>query len=829
MSKRYASLPVLATALLLQAAPLRAQTETPAETAPATTEAPAATAEAPASPWLEEVVVTARKRQESILKVPVVATALSEDQLTQFATNSLYSVSERVPGLLLGTNTASIGTQVSLRGIGTGTLNPSIDQSVSLNMDGVQMTQGTAYKSAMFDAQQIEVLKGPQALFYGKSSPGGVISVRSANPGNAFEMLLRGGYEFEAQDKRGELIISGPVSETLGLRLASMFSRSQGFFRNDAEALPGLGGRDPRYRDFAPKQEWLLRGTAVWKPLDRFQAQLKANLTGLDIEGDGGGQQYKSCPDGTGAPAGVPFLGGEDCRWNRHLRLVDMDPAAFIGIRNNGVPFSHVSQQFGSLQLDYDLTNELRLSSVSGLFSTFQSVMINGTDATAAGPAVVADTDFTREDFTQELRLSSSFSGPLNFMLGGFYQDGRMKNTNNLLGNTAIFGSAYAQLQKGYHLIDIESTSAFGQLLWRAIPTLELAGGLRWTQETRKQTQVNQITGSPVRTALGDPKLDSNNVSPEFTATYTPTDTFTLFGSYKQAYKSGSFDTVQMIAAGGKSSFGDEEVKGVEAGIKSRFFDHRLSLNVAAYQYRYSDLQVGANETDTTTGQIAIRTLNAASAKVYGLDMDASYVPLLISGLRLNAALNYNHARYDRFDNAQCWGGQTISEGCNLIPDPDPTHIDPGTGAPLFTAQDLSGRELLRAPDWSANFGFEYERPLSRGTTLSVATSTLYSSKYYTNALLRRDMIQDAYFKTSASLALRGPNQGWELALIGNNLGNKIVTGACINGNLANGVLLGGQNTGGANHGSAGVDELACTPEPGREVWLRLTLRPKAP
>lgn len=178
-----------------------------------------ATAQEPEAGQLEEVLVTARKREESILQVPVVATALTHDQLAAFATSSLYAVADRVPGLLFGSGTGSFGAQVSLRGVGTATLNATIDQSVSLNIDGMQMTQGLAYKLGQFDMAQVEVLRGPQALYYGKSSPGGVISIHTANPTDEFEVIASGGYEFEANTTRGELILSGPVSDTLGLRL----------------------------------------------------------------------------------------------------------------------------------------------------------------------------------------------------------------------------------------------------------------------------------------------------------------------------------------------------------------------------------------------------------------------------------------------------------------------------------------------------------------------------------------------------------------------------------------------------------------------------------
>src|SRR5690606_10727717 len=109
--------------------------------------------------------------------------------------HDLYTLATRVPGLLIGEQVGVLGPGVTLRGIGTTAFNPAIDQSVSLNVDGLQLSQGFAYQAAMFDVGQVEVLKGPQALFFGKNSPAGVISLRSADPTNEAELIVRTGYE----------------------------------------------------------------------------------------------------------------------------------------------------------------------------------------------------------------------------------------------------------------------------------------------------------------------------------------------------------------------------------------------------------------------------------------------------------------------------------------------------------------------------------------------------------------------------------------------------------------------------------------------------------
>jgi hypothetical protein len=156
-----------------------------------------------------------------------------------------------------------------------------------------------------------------------------------------------------------------------------------------------------------------------------------------------------------------------------------------------------------------------------------------------------------------------------------------------------------------------------------------------------------------------------------------------------------------------------------------------------------------------------------------------------------------------------------IAAGCDEV-------FNPQTG--LFTAQDLSGTPLLKAPEWQARFGFDYARPIGYGLTLVVANASQYSAKYGAN--LSFPYYQPAFIKTDLSLALQGPRNRWEFAPIGKNLGGALTAGSCFNQNSQNANLFGGQITGGTVRGPAGVDEIACFVDRGREIWLRLTLRP---
>ena len=765
-----------------------------------------------------EITVTARKRQESILKVPVVTTVLTAEAIERFQTVNLQSLTTKVPGMLLGNGTLSIGTQISLRGIGTSSLDAGIDQSVSLNIDGVQMSQGLAFKSGLFDLAQAEILKGPQALFFGKNSPGGVVSLRTADPGSTAEIIARAGYEFEARERRGELILSGPLTDTFGVRLAGLYAKSDGFFYNDAVATPGKGGLNPRSRRYSPSRNYIVRGTAVWKPDPTFDARLKVNFANDHTDGNAD-PQYSSCPDGVGTgPAGTNFFGlTENCKLDRHVNIVDLDPASFPGIPHGGVPYAYINHNFGSLELNFRPRDDLTLTSVTGYSKNSGDLLASGTVGGSAGSGLAATNDFSRRDVTEEVRLDSDFrDSPINFTLGGFYQNGRIKNHIVVIGNTAL--GLPPSLGNGTHDVKIESESLFGQLRFKPSPVFEIAAGVRWANERRSDDPRNLVAGSFVPVATPVKRISSNNWSPELTLTFTPTDDLTIFGSLKQGYKSGSFSITTPAVAGVDNSFDDEKVQGAELGIKFRSPNRSLRVNVATYYYKYTGLQVGANEPPPPGSSVPVlRTLNAGAAQIYGVDFDVNYRPPSVPELNLHASVNWNHARFTDLTNVPCWGGQLQSEGCNLLPNAT-------TGR--FTSQDLSGEPLVRAPNWQANFGFDYSLPVGRDMKLNISSDNVYSSRYLADLLGRSDMYQSAFLKADATVALQAEDDSWEVALIGNNIGNRITAGNCTNFNGANGVVFGGLLTGGTTRGPAGVDEVGCMADRGRSVWVRLTLRP---
>lgn len=798
MSRQFFVLSSAAIALLLQAIPARAQ--------------------------LEEVIVTARKRDESILKVPVVQSVLTTKMLEQTATNDLFAVATHVTGIQLGTAVNANGTQVILRGVGTSALNQTIDQSTSLNLDGLSLTHGLAYSAGMFDVAQVDVLKGPQSLFYGKNSPAGVISLRSADPSNTGEIIVRGGFENEADQKVGEVVFSGPVTESLKLRLAARYSDMDGYFANIAQVLPNLGTLNPTDRRFPNSDELMLRGTALFDIGDKYTARLKVNRTIYHEDGTNTPLDVTYCPDGTGGvpPTNIPFIGGNDCRLDDKFWAPLGNPAAFALAPNGAKPFADTNQTYGSLEQNLNITPELTLTAVTGLYkTTTHSLHLASTTGTVA--VILGEYDFYNSQFSQELRLMSDYQDrPVNFMVGGYYQHNEIMNDLAVHTNQSLrlFNPILLATQ---HFVYANATSFFGQAIWDVSDEIEIAGGARWIREARSHEQYNRnaAQGALGLTTLIDPRIKSENVAPEISLTYRPTNEFTMFGSFKQGFKSGSFNSSTFIGPTTKAAFDDEKASGGEIGIKTLQFDRQLNLNLALYHYIYKDLQVGALELQQLPagGGVTynLRTINAASAKVQGVDFDVSFAPASIEGLSLFAGVNYNRARYEDFPNAPCGNGQTAAQGCNQLR----SNL---TGR--FTAQDLSGRRLVKAPLWSANFNADYDMAIGNDMRLAFGTNVTYSSAFSTVLIDTPGFEQGSYAMYGANLSLKGRNDAWEVDLIGKNLGNKFIASWCTNSNLQNATVLGGQISGGATQGVAGGDEGACSVQRGREIWLRVTFRP---
>lgn len=782
-----ASMLVLAAALATSATAQTARpTGTASDPAPRNVDNPASstTNDAAAAQAVSpdgDVVVTARRRDERSLDVPVAISAISGATLATKNLLSLSAIAQQAPAVKIESNIVGFGGVLTIRGVSSATSTSSIEQAVTTNIDGIPISFAGVVRLGQFDLGQVEILRGPQALFFGKNATGGIVSLRSAEPTDKLDVLGRAGYEFEAGEYFVEGHVSGPISNTLKARLAVRYSNMDGYIKNVVPAgTPGAF--PPRNRRSPGTSETSVKASIVFTPDRALTVKLRGLYGKVDTQGSSLSQRFY-CP--FGIPQGPSRYAGEtDCKLDNQTSSGDLNPALNnIDPRfpRDGVPFTNLEQGLGIAEIGYDLTDGLTLSSLTGYYR----LSLNSTDHVNFGPqAIVNYADSSRKrTFSEEVRLTSSFSGPFNFMGGFFYQNDSFKERNRFV----IAGNAVPDIR---YLLGGETVSPFVQASLDLFAGVSASGGVRYTREVKRQ-HLDRFDGQvPHRILFTD-------WSPEATLSWKPSRDVNLYGSYKEGYKSGGFQTeftsFPVLLARGASvnnAYGAETVNGFEVGAKANLLARTLRVNLAAYNFKYSNLQLGRFD------PVLISTFieNVGASRTKGIEGDVTFnTP--VEGLNITGAVAYNRSRYIRYLSA-CYNGQTAAQGCNQT----------------TRTQNLAGRPLPRAPEWSGNINADYAGQLNADIRYHLNAGATFSGKYETLSESIPGARQKAYTLYDAGIAV-GPTDGrWEVAFIGRNLSNRFY------GTSSGQVPV---------TGSATVpSDVFTTVNRGRELTARLTVHP---
>ncbi len=746
-----------------------------AQTAPkaAASEASASEEQAPG-----EIIVTARRKSERLLDAPVAITAVSGKTLDQYQVTRVSDLATLVPSMVAGRAASGSSASIFLRGVGSTALSAGFDQSVSFVIDGIGLSRGREISLPQFDIQRVEVLKGPQALFFGKNTTGGLISISSNNPTNSFEAGVKAGYGFEARNKYVEAYVSGPVSDSLRLRLAGRYADSDGAFTNTAadtytNYIPGqVRTRISKRRGFA--ESYGLRGTADWDVSPNFTLQLKAGMSSVD---DGGSTDLveRVCGSGRTTPLpanGTPPSPNADCIVNGRSDLSSIPlVVAQTNYRyaRNGEIFADFKSQFGVLT--GNITSDLfDVTSITAHYHQKQTDL-NVVSGEAYPATFTQFVDY--KQFSEELRVQSKFDGPFNFLFGGFYAHGKLVfNTDAYIFPVPLdtVNNTFVSFKRD-NGFSTDSMSVFAEGTFNITSQLELSGGARYSDEARDSFQRSSpahiafAAFFPGGIALSD-RYSDTNISPQVTIRFKPSADTTFYAAYKQGFKAGGFNVSQgltsapaanQVAAG---RYGAETAEGGELGLRKLLLNRRLSFNVTAYRYEYFDLQVQFFD-PVTISQVAS---NAGKLTTKGVEADFNFRVPALEGLSIRGAAAFNDAKFSDYI-GQCYPGQTISEGCKL-----------NFANRKFNAQDYEDRTPPKAPRFAGRLGATFETPLtSSGIDLRVSGDVGYTSKYnYTDAL-RPDAVQPSFTKVDASISISGRDQAWTLSLIGRNLTNELV------------------------------------------------------
>jgi outer membrane receptor protein involved in Fe transport len=741
---------------------------------------------------LEEIVVTAQKRQQSLQDVPISVSAVDGEKMSEAGINNLEDLSAYVPNFQQANS--PLGQVISIRGISSG-INQGFEQSVVQYVDDIAMGRGPMARMPFMDLERVEVLRGPQNVLFGKNSIGGAISITTAKPTEDFE----GSVQVEHENKYGsneiQAMVSGPLSDTVGARLAIRAHQEDGYFDNSTN------GDEEQQKD-----EITGRLTLEWTPNDTFNASLKLEHSSFDFEGRGEevvagydsvsplftGLSYGEIGEFLAAATGQD-IGTEDGTQNRKRQT-----------NNDEYSDNESNQVVLTMNWDFDA---FTLTSVTGYVDY---KLDEDTDVDLSGLESIRAAQKEKFDqFSQEIRFTSPGGETIDWIAGAYYQTwdleyGQQNTVDDenltaalseiglgllapsagitgfnpaasLLTNYGIaapFLNATAAGRQLYSLKEINNTSnirdyngnsdshsAFGQATWNVSEALRLTLGARYTLEEKESersltiydTSGGGLTSAGLETrlvmsgvfgvenhAVEDDRREES-VTGTLIAEWDATEELMLYASISNGFKAGGFDARAGSAA--NFEYEDETVINYEIGTKAEMLGGRAQLNTAIFYTGYKGLQV--SQFDGTVGFVVG---NAAAARSQGIEFDGRI--MLTEELLLIGSMAYLDYEFKEYEGAAC-----------------PPKVALDTGA---VACDLSGEPNTFAPELTAAITLDYITPLSDAFHLHITLDTSYRSKQFVEATLEPLMEQDSQVNVNARIALEAEN--WMVALVGKNL-----------------------------------------------------------
>ena len=732
---------------------------------------------------LDEIVVTAQKRQESLQDVPLSVLAVSGEKLADSGIVRLDDLKAYVPNLQM--TETGISNNIYIRGIGSG-LNQGFEQSVSSYMDGIYRGRGHQSRMPFLDVARVEVLRGPQPILFGKNAVAGAVNMVSAMPGDRFEGAVRVSRDFENNDTVGTAMLSGPLNDTVGARAAIHYRQSDGYIKNLTLS-----------RDEPQRDEYGGRLTFTWEASDALDFTWrieggKYDTKGRQIEIFGetpptnpafSGLTYSQIVAGgslplIGRPNGLP----QGTNATAANRSIDYQ-------RSSSGDSSKLSNLESGLTINYQLPNDITLTSVTGYsqYSLDELCDCDFVGATVFNAGVTED----YKQLSEEIRFASATDRAVSWIAGVFYQDYTLDETDYLYvpptslaipvlalnpgigANSAVFANAanprvFAQGSKLWSL--------FAQATWNISDNLRLTAGGRFSDESKtgkRTTTLKNGLGGPLinpafyplfGAALGivphslSGKRDESNFSPLVNVQYDLSDKTMTYLSWSRGFKSGGFDARSNkppVAGGtpltsGTFEFEDEQATTYELGIKSGI-GSRAEINANVFYTDYKDLQTSAFD-----GAIGFNVGNG-SAKLKGAEVEARWQAT--RDLRLTGSIAYLDFEWAKYFGQCYFGRAAIASGSNA------------------GNCDYKGFTNQLAPKFTGVVGAEYGVSIGSKLRLTFGADVVYSAKFLTSLTLDPATEQDAFTKVNARVALAGESQQWEVALIGRNLTDATVVG----------------------------------------------------
>lgn len=563
----------------------------------------AGTARAESAGVIEEIIVTAEKREASAQETSIAITAYSGEDLDLRGINDIEGLQFSAPNLVISPNAQSPVTYAYIRGIGSDQLVAGFDPGVAYHVDGVYVGQPSAMPGDLWDMERVEVLRGPQGTLYGRNTTGGSINVITNDPvdGLGFRGDVTAG-NYDRQRFRG---VANAGNEQLAARIAYQDDENDGYQEN-------LTGADGDRIDFHS-----LRG----KVRAAFGERGELMLTYQNFKNTGPQSQKRREPFGP----------------------VELAPGFILNVYDGAIPNPDDPRKVAKdypekLDLDNDFYSA-RLSwdfdavSVVATVARIDNEWFQGSDIDMSNnPVQFQEWTMETEQNTQELQILSAGEGPWEWIVGYFHFDEDL-DSDYVFQDSSIAGFTF--MNGG--ILDTESNAVYGQVSYdfrdRGTP-LRLTAGLRWTRDRKEIDEYQQIPQFAVDLA-GAMDEEWERMSGTAGLDWFLSDDVMVYASYDHGYKGGGFSLGQFDA------YDPETVDAFEVGVKSQFWQHRAQVNVAAFYNDYQDLQVNFLEFTSFT------TDNAAEATIKGIEIESLFVP--VANLTLGANVTWLDAKFDRY------------------------------------------------------------------------------------------------------------------------------------------------------------------------------------
>ena len=684
---------------------------------------------------LEEIIVTAQKREQGLREVPISIAVIDGQEIKDNAILELEDLSAQVPGFTV--TEAAIATLAFVRGLGSG-INQGFEQSVGMYIDGVYAGRGRQFRSSFLDIERVELLKGPQGILFGKNSIAGAINITTAQPTDELEGYVSGRLDANHGEQNLTAVVSGPLSDTLAGRVAVRTGGFDGWMYNSMLD-----------RDEANVDETTARGSLRWRPNDSLEITGKFEASKYKVKG--------RTTQITEAGVYGPLYQSYDPTFEDRLN----DRKSVGGI---GLDYSKTKSHNAALTINYD-RNDYTFTSITGYM---EYDFLDELDVDFGPIPYLFQTEPQDFDQTsQEFRLISPLNGKFEYVAGIYFDSTDLQTQKALDGDFAPLGIALPPATRfvGFEQ-DSSSWAVFGQGTIHLRDNLRMNLGVRYTDERKTASQ--DLWFADYQTTTPNPELgffyglaglgiehayhqrrDENNTSPLLSIQWDSSDSVSWYGSAAKGFKAGGFNANETTGDVENFEFENETSTTIELGAKSRFAGGTARLDFAVFRTSFDDLQVSSFE------GVSFVVGNAAKATSKGLEVEGEY--LMTDHFSLSGSLTYLKSTYDSFPDANCTIAQKIAND---------------TGEEC--TQDLSGKTTQYAPRFSGNLNLNWETTSAAGQYWLAQLSLFHTEGFYLDEDLDRAEYQGAFQKLGFRVSWTSRDQHWTVALIGKNLTNEV-------------------------------------------------------